>query len=181
VVISFEQGLPTAIELLSDNQRIEGAVKLFSFLDDLAGQHGIGRGDVIVNRLMGIKFREIYEAPAATVLWLAHRDLEGLALDKQVLQAKEQLSWQIAESIYNGLCFGPELRLLMAAVEESQEDLTGKVTVSLHKGHCRVLARETVLSRYCTTLNRMEQSDAFGAEDVKGFLHIQSLKLQQRA
>lgn len=181
VVITFENGIPVAVEEIATGKRVEGAVSLFTFLDELAGQHGVGREDVVVNRWMGIKWREIYEAPAATVLWQAHRDLEGLALDKQVLQTKEQLSWQIADCLYNGLCFSPELRLLMAAVEDSQEDVTGKVTISLFKGASRIVGRETVLSRYCTTLNRMEQSDAYNMDDVKGYLHIQSLRLQQRS
>ncbi len=181
LVISFEHGIPTAVEDLGSGSRIERALDLYSFLNEIAAHHGVGRADVVVNRLMGIKWREVYEAPAATVLWLAHRDLEGLVLDKQVLALKDQLTQQIGECLYNGLCFGPEMRLLMAAVEESQDNLTGKVTVVLYKGACRVVARESVLSRYCQTLNRMEQLDAFNVDDVRGFLNIQSLRLQQRA
>lgn len=179
--ISFAHGLPVAIENLATRERIEGTLNLYRYLDEQAARHGVGRGDVVVNRLMGIKWRELYEAPAMMVLWQAHQDLEGLVLDKQVQHYKDQLGPKIAECIYNGLCFGPEMRLLMAAVEESQEDVTGKVVVKLYKGASRVIARESVLSRYCRTLNRMEQLDAFDAEDVKGFLNIQSLRLQQRA
>lgn len=181
VAISFEHGVPIAIEDLVTGERVETTLELYTFLDELAAKHGVGRGDVVVNRLMGLKWREVYEAPAATVLWMAHRDLEGLVLDKQVLSAKEQIGSQVGDCLYNGLCFGPEMRLMMAAVEESQEDLTGKVTVVLYKGACKVVGRESVLSRYCRTLNRLEQLDAFEASDIRGFLNIQSLRLQLKA
>ncbi len=180
VAISFEHGIPTAIED-ANGRRIENPLEMISALNELAALHGVGRNDVIVNRLMGLKWREVYEAPAATVLWMAHRDLEGLVLDKQVLGSKEQFTCQIGECLYNGLCFSPEMRLMMAAVEDSQEDLTGKVFIELYKGTCKVIGRESVLSRYCRTLNRLEQIDAFDADDVSGFLNIQSLRLQQRA
>ncbi len=105
---------------------------------------------------------------------MAHRDLEGLVLDKQVFSVKEQFTSQIGECLYNGLCFSPEMRVMMAAVEDCQEDLSGKVLMELYKGSCRVVGRESVLSRYCRTLNSLEQIDAFDAEDVSGFLNIQS-------
>lgn len=181
IVLAFEHGVLTSVEDLSSNERVDGLLDAFNFLNDLAEGYGIGRYDMIVNRLMGIKWREVYSAPAATLLYMAHRDLESLVLDKQVLQAKEQLSWQIADCIYNGLCFAPEMRIWMSAVEESQDNLTGKVTLQLTAGRASVLGRESVLSRYCETLNRMEQFDAFNPSDVKGFTHIQSLRLQQQA
>ncbi|MDP1834763.1 MAG: argininosuccinate synthase [Chlamydiales bacterium] len=180
VTIAFEHGVPTSVQDHSSGDKIEGLLDSFQFLNDIAEDLGIGRHDMVVNRLMGMKWREVYSAPAATLLWAAHRDLEGLVLDKQILQFKEQLSWQIADCIYNGLCFAPEMRVLLSAIEESQEDLTGKVTLMLHRGYFEIVGRESVLSRYCETLNRMEQLEAFNPDDVKGFVHIQGLRLQQR-
>ncbi|MCK4555173.1 MAG: argininosuccinate synthase, partial [Candidatus Aenigmarchaeota archaeon] len=135
ISITFQGGIPIHIENLTENEHIEGSLELFQYLNKLAAKNGIGRIDIVENRFVGMKSRGVYETPAGTVLFKAHHDLECITLDKEVLHLKESFSSKIAEMIYNGFWYAPEMKFLMAAVNESQKNVSGKVCITLYKGN----------------------------------------------
>ncbi|MGB9553239.1 MAG: argininosuccinate synthase, partial [bacterium] len=121
---------------------------LFLYLNELGTENGIGRVDMVENRFIGIKSRGVYETPGATILWTAHRDLEGIAMDKEVMHLRDMLIPKFSELIYNGLWFSPEMDFLMSAFNKSQEAIDGTVILSLYKGNVTVIGRESPTSLY---------------------------------
>jgi argininosuccinate synthase len=173
VSIAFENGIPVAM-----NGEALPAVDLIMTLNHLAGAHGIGRLDLIENRLVGIKSREIYEAPAATVLHFAHQELERLTLDRWSSHYKAKLSQDYAELIYNGLWFSPLRSALDAFIDETQKVVTGTVVLKLYKGNLSVLSRESVFSLYDKALASYTSEDTFDHSAGEGFSKIFSLPLR---
>ncbi|MBI2866629.1 MAG: argininosuccinate synthase [Chloroflexi bacterium] len=176
VEIEFEQGLPLAL----NGERLE-PVSLVAELNRRAGEHGVGRIDHLEDRLVGIKSREIYEAPAATVLIAAHRALEGMALSKDQLRFKERVSQEYSELVYNGLWFSALRRDLAAFVESSQRYVTGSVRVRLHKGQAAVVGRKSPYSLYRYELATYDKGDAFDPKASPGFIHIWGLPTRTQA
>src|SRR5208282_1845972 len=128
--------------------------------------------DMVENRFVGIKSRGIYETPGATILWAAHRDLEGIAMDKEVMHIRDMLMPKFAELIYNGFWFSPEMDFIVNAFNKSQEAIDGKVTVSLLKGNVYPVARESFTPLYNQKLSSMDEEGGFNAVDSKGFINI---------
>ncbi len=173
VAIDFVQGIPVAV-----NGEKLGAIELLKKLNRIAGENGVGRLDLIENRLVGIKSREIYEAPAATLLHFAHREIERLTLDKWTARYKEQVSPAYADLIYNGLWFSPLREALDAFVDETQKRVTGNIVVKLYKGTMRVLSRSSEFSLYDQALASYTSEDTFDHSAGEGFSKIFSLPLR---
>lgn len=173
VSIVFERGIPVAI----NGEKIE-PVELLRKLNRIAGENGIGRLDLIENRLVGIKSREIYEAPAATLLHFAHRELERLTLDKWTARYKEQMSPSYAELIYNGLWYTPLRESMDAFIDETQKRVTGTVVVKVYKGTMRIMSRSSEYSLYDQALASYTSEDTFDHSAGEGFSKIFSLPLR---
>ena len=176
VVLEFEAGIPVAI----DGDKIEG-VQLIQRLHKLGGRHGIGRTDHIENRLVGIKSREIYEAPAAEILHTAHRELEKLTLAKDQVRFKRHVSDAYADMVYNGQWFSGLHRELAAFLKVNQEHVSGKVRVRLQHGSCTVVGRESPKSLYQMSLATYGQNDAYDHDAAIGFIKIHGLSQQTQA
>ena len=170
VTITFKKGIPIAIE----GQKYSGA-ELVSFLNAIGGEHGIGRIDMVENRVVGIKSREIYEAPAAVILLQAHHELEKLTLDKDTFRYKQNVSNQIANMIYDGLWFSPLFNSLMAFVDSTQENVSGEIKLQLYKGNITVLSRTSPFSLYNKELATYGAGDTFSHQDSVGFINLVGL------
>jgi len=176
VEIGFEEGNPVAL----DGKALDG-LSLITRLNEIAGSHGIGRSDVIENRLVGFKSREVYEAPAATVLHLAHRALEELTLSPGVLHFKEPLSRHYGELVYNGRWFGILRPALDAFFSKIQEFVTGTIRLKFYKGTASVIGRKSPYSLYDRKLASYGLEDTFPHKAAPGFLSIWSLPLKTEA
>ena len=173
VEIEFERGIPIAL----DGESLDG-VSLVNKLNDMAGEHGVGRIDHVENRLVGIKSREIYEAPASVVLHQAHQALEDMTLSRDQARFKSLISNQIAEMIYNGLWFSALHQDLRAFVESSQKHVEGVVRVKLFKGHSSVVGRKSPKSLYQYELATYDKGDTFDQDAAMGFIKLWGLPLQ---
>jgi argininosuccinate synthase len=176
VEIGFEKGTPVAV----DGQKLDG-VSLVEWLNKLAGSHGVGRIDHVENRLVGIKSREIYEAPAAVVLLEAHQALEAITLSKSQLRFKQKVSAEYADLIYNGLWFTAQHHDLAAYIKSSQRFVTGTVRVKLFKGSLSVVGRKSPLSLYSYDLATYDKGDQFDQSASPGFIHIWGLPVRTQA
>lgn len=170
VAITFEKGIP--VKLNGVNMT---GTELVSELNSTGAAHGIGRLDNIENRVVGIKSREVYEAPAATILHKAHTELEKLILDKDTFRAKMDISNRVANLIYDGLWFSPLFKSLMAFVDATQENITGEVILELYKGNLIVQSRESAYSLYSKELATYTIEDSFDHSASEGFLKIYGL------
>ncbi|MBE0478451.1 argininosuccinate synthase [Candidatus Aerophobetes bacterium] len=174
--IEFDRGVPVKL-----NGEKHPPVKLIQLLNELGGQNGVGRVDMVENRLVGIKSREVYEAPAAIILHTAHGELESLTLDKDVLQFKRVVSNKYAELVYNGLWESSLREALDKFVEETQRWVTGVVKVKLFKGSCQVTGRKSPFSLYDVKLATYTKEDVFDQKAAPGFIHIFGLPLTTSA
>ena len=173
VSIDFEQGVPIGL----DGRKTE-SVSIVHQLNDIGGGHGVGRIDLVENRLVGIKSREIYEAPAATILHFAHTELERLTLDRSVFNMKSQLSREYANLIYNGLWYSPLKSALDAFFNETQRNVTGNVRVKLYKGTVTVAGRSSKNSLYNAKLATYSEEDQFDHKASAGFIKIFGLPIR---
>lgn len=176
VDITFEHGRPVAL-----NGKDMDGVELIEELNRIAGKHGVGRIDHIENRLVGIKSREIYEAPAAIVLHEAHREIEFLTLSKEALRFKTHVSQTYSDLIYNGLWFSALHQDLMAFVASNQQYVTGVARVRLFKGHCMISGRKSEFSLYRHELATYEEGDQYDASAAQGFIKIHGLSQTTQA
>ena len=178
IEIKFENGFPTKVTNKADGTVVEKPLELFLYLNKLGQENGIGRVDMVENRFIGIKSRGVYESPGATILWLAHRDLEGIAMDKEVMHIRDMLIPKFAELIYNGFWFSPEMDLIMGAFSKAQEAIDGKVILCLYKGNVQVVGRESPTSLYDQEFSSMEVEGGFDATDSRGFINIHAIRLK---
>lgn len=179
IVIEFFKGIPISATNLNTGTTVNASsVELFAYLNQLGAQHGIGRIDLVENRFVGMKSRGVYETPAGTILWKAHLDLEALVLDREVFHLKEMWMPKIAQLIYNGFWFSPEMDFLMAAIEQSQAHVEGKVYLKLYKGNVDVIKRESPKSLYNQDIASMDCLGNYDQLDAKGFIKLQALRLK---
>ena len=178
VEIDFKNGLPVKVTNKNDGTVKTKPLELFLYLNELAKENGVGRIDIVENRFVGIKSRGVYETPGATILWAAHRDIEGIAMDREVMHIKQTLEPKFAELIYNGFWYSPEMDFLMAAFNKSQEFIDGKVVVGLYKGNVIMLGRESPTSLYNKELSSMDVEGGFDQTDSKGFIRINAIRLK---
>lgn len=180
ISIEFKQGIPIKVINPSDQTYVEGShAALLAYLNQLGCKHGIGRIDIVENRFVGMKSRGIYETPGGTILWKAHLDLEALVLDREVFHLKAHWMPKIAQLIYNGFWFAPEMEFLMAAVNQSQEQVEGIVHMTLHKGHAYATGRESNRSHYHAQIASMDCHGSYDPSDAKGFIHLHALRLRK--
>ncbi len=170
ISIDFEKGEPVYL-----NGNKLSPIELVNELNQIGGKHGIGRMDLIENRVVGIKSREIYEAPAATILHKAHYELEKLVLDKDTFRFKQNISNTIANMIYDGLWFTPLFKALGSFVESTQENVSGEIIIEMYKGTLSVLSRHSEHSLYNKELATYSAEDAFDHKAAEGFLKIYGL------
>jgi len=172
IEIGFEKGIPVSI-----NGEKYNPVELVEKLNKIGGENGVGRIDMVEDRVVGIKSREVYEAPAATILYTAHRELESLTLDRDTLQFKTSLSQKYATLVYDGLWYSPLRDALDSFFDKIQEVVTGSVLVKLFKGSCRVVGRKSPCSLYDVKLATYTREDIFNQKAAEGFIQIWGLPL----
>lgn len=173
IQITFEKGKPISIdgkEMPLDELILE--------LNMIAGKHGVGRIDHVENRLVGIKSREIYEAPAATTLIAAHQELEALTLPREVAEFKPTIEQKLAQTVYYGLWYSPLTEALQSFIQKTQEHVSGTVKVKLYKGHAQVIGRESKNSLYDFDLATYNKADAFDHDAALGFIKLWGLPTQ---
>lgn len=173
ITLTFENGVP--VKLNDETLQLD---VLIQKLDKLAGKHGIGRIDHVENRLVGIKSREVYECPAATVLMAAHKDIEDITLEKSLAHFKIYIEDKMADIIYNGLWFSPLMNSLLAFIKESQKDVNGTVRVKLFKGNVICEGRKSANSLYDEKLATYTSADEFDQEAAAGFIKLYGLPTQ---
>jgi argininosuccinate synthase len=176
LAIDFEQGVPVAI----DGESM-GPVELLTQLNLVGGQHGVGRADLVENRLVGMKSRGVYETPGGTILYTAHQGLESICLDRETLHYKELVGHRYAELVYNGLWFTPLREALDAFVGKTQERVTGSVRVKLFKGSCTVVGRKSPFSLYREDFATFGKDDVYDQSDAAGFINLFGLPLKVKA
>ena len=176
--IEFKDGRPLKVTNLNDKTSYTDPLELFTYMNTVGKKHGVGRIDMVENRFIGIKSRGIYETPAGTILFNALRDLEGIAMDKEVMRLRNMLAPEFASIIYNGFWFSPEMDFIMAAIEKSQEFISGKVLIQLYKGNARPVGRESPRSLYDQELSSMDIAGGFDQADSFGFIRVNSLRLK---
>jgi argininosuccinate synthase len=176
--IHFRDAIPNRIVDQRDGAEITDALSIFDFLNERGGEHGIGRVDMVENRFVGIKSRGVYETPGGTILHHALRDLEGIAMDREVLRLRDALSPRFAEFIYNGFWFSPEMDFIRAAFAQSERLIDGHVNVRLFKGNVVIRGRESPSSLYDRDLSSMDVEGGYDQKDARGFIRINSLRLR---
>ncbi len=174
IIISFEKGIATAV----DGQAMSPA-KLLTHLNQIGGKNGIGRVDMVESRFVGMKSRGVYETPGGTILHIAHRAIESITLDRDVINLKDSLMPRFAKLAYNGFWFSPEMRILLNMGEETQKQVTGEVRLELYKGNCLVTGRRSPYSLYDSDIATMEADQgAYNPQDAIGFIKLNALPLQ---
>jgi argininosuccinate synthase len=176
VRIGFERGTPITV----DDQPLSPAA-LLDRLNKVAGRHGVGRVDMVENRFVGMKSRGVYETPGGTVLHAAHRAVESITLDREVMHERDRLSPRFAELIYNGFWYAPEMAFVRAAIESSQENVTGEARIKLFKGAATVTGRRSPVSLYSeSTVTFEDSATEYRQSDATGFIRIQGQRLRPR-
>jgi argininosuccinate synthase len=173
VEITFESGVPVAV----DNKKMDG-VSLVSKLNEIGGANGIGRVDIVENRLVGIKSRGVYETPGGTILMMAHKDLESITLERDTAHYKEGVAIKYAELIYYGQWFSPLKESLDKFIDETQKRVNGTVRLKLYKGNCSVVGRKSPHSLYDPNLATFEKEAVFNQKDAEGFINLFGLPIK---
>jgi len=176
IEIEYENGNPVAV----DGRRLEPAALLVA-LNRLGGEHGIGRVDLVENRFVGMKSRGVYETPGGSILHVAHRALESLTLDREVLHLRDSLVPRYAEMIYYGFWFSPERLAVQGLIDQVQQDVTGNVRLKLYKGTVTVAGRKSPRSLYRTDFATFEADQVYRQRDAEGFINLNALRLKIRA
>jgi argininosuccinate synthase len=175
VEIDFEDGVP---------KRVDGEVlspaNLLARLNELGGQNGIGRVDMVENRYVGMKSRGVYETPGGTILHVAHRAVESICMDREVMHFRDSLIPKISEIMYYGYWFSPEMEVLKKTIDETQKDVTGTVRLKLYKGNCTVIGRKAEKSLYHGAFATFERDTVYFQKDAEGFIRLNALRLRIR-
>ena len=177
IKIEFKDGIPVKVSNLENNTVKTDALELFEYLNTLGRENGIGRLDMVENRFVGIKSRGVYETPGGTILHEAHKDIEGVAMDREVMRLRDMLATRLAELVYNGFWFSPEMEFIMAAIDKSQEVIDGEVTLKLYKGTAYPVSRTSPSSLYNQDLASMDIEGGYNQEDAEGFIKINAIRL----
>ena len=175
VEIEFDAGMPVAV-----NGETFSPASLLDRLNRIAGEHGVGRVDLVENRFVGMKSRGVYETPGVTVLHAAHRAVESLTLDREVAHLKDSLNARVAEMIYYGFWYTPEFEAVRALVDESQKQVTGTARLKLYKGNCIVVGRRSPRSLYSEEFATFERDSVYNQRDAEGFIKLNALRLRMR-
>ena len=175
VEIQFEQGIPVAV----DGERLSPAA-LLAHLNRVGGENGIGRVDLVENRYVGMKSRGVYETPGGTILQVAHRAVESITMDRDVMHLRDSLIPRFSELVYYGYWYSPEMEMLQAAIDESQKGVTGTARLRLYKGNCDVVGRKSPVSLYNPEFATFEADRVYQQADATGFIRLNALRLRIR-
>ena len=175
IEIGFEKGEPVSL-----NGKSLDAVALLDALNKLGGAHGIGRVDLVENRFVGMKSRGVYETPGVTILQAAHRALESITLDREVMHLRDSLGVKFAESVYYGFWFAPEFEMMRKMTDETQTSVTGDVRLKLYRGNATVVGRRAPRSLYSERLATFEAEDIYNQRDAEGFIKLNALRLRMQ-
>jgi argininosuccinate synthase len=173
VEISFVKGNPVAI----DGKKMSPA-KLMDHMNIVAGNNGIGRVDMVENRFVGMKSRGVYETPGGTVLWAAHRAVESITMDREVMLMRDSLIPKYAQLAYNGFWYAPEMKTLQAYIDATQENVNGTARMKLYKGNCTVVGRKSPNSLYSEAFATFEKDQVYNQKDATGFIRLNGLRLR---
>ncbi len=176
VEIDFERGNPVAV----NGDRL-GPVDLLTRLNTLGGKHGVGRVDIVENRYVGMKSRGVYETPGGTILHVAHRGVEQLTMDREVMNLRDSLIPRYAQLVYNGYWYAPEREALQGMIDQSQAKVTGTARIKLYKGSATLVGRKASVSLYSTAHASFEAEDVYNQADADGFIKLNALRLRLRA
>ncbi|MDP8262770.1 MAG: argininosuccinate synthase [Candidatus Ancaeobacter aquaticus] len=177
VEIEFKKGTPWAI-----NGKKYSPYALLKRLNELGGKNGIGRIDIVENRFVGMKSRGVYETPGGTILHVAHRAIESITMDREVMRLRDSFMPKYAELVYYGFWFSPEMSLMNTMIDETQKNVTGVVRLKLYKGNCIVVGRKSKKSLYREDVVTFEKDDgAYNQKDAEGFIRLQALRLKIHA
>lgn len=173
VEIAYEAGNPVAM-----NGATMAPADLLAEANRISGAHGVGRVDIVENRYVGMKSRGVYETPGGTLLHAAHRAVESITMDREVLHLRDSLISRYAEQVYYGYWFAPEREMLQAAIDQSQRNVTGTARLKLYKGNCDVVGRKSPVSLYQQDLATFEADEVYNQKDAEGFIRLNALRLR---
>ena len=176
VEIDFEEGNAVAV----DGERMTPATVMHT-LNRFGGENGIGRVDLVENRFVGMKSRGVYETPGGTILFIAHRAMESITMDREVMHLRDSLIPRYSEMVYYGFWFSPEREMLQTMIDASQQPVNGTVRVKLYKGNCTVVGRKSENSLYNPDLATFEEDEVYNQKDAEGFIRLNALRLRMRA
>ena len=176
VTIDFEKGIPTAV-----NGRKYTPARLLMKLNQIGSQNGVGRVDVVEDRFVGMKSRGVYETPGGTILHVAHRAMESITMDREVMHIRDSLIPKFSQLIYNGFWFSPEMDVLRALIEETQKDVTGSVRLTVYKGNVTITGRKSPFSLYREDVVTFEADKVYDQSKATGFIDLHGLRLRIRA
>lgn len=176
VEIDFEAGTPVAV----DGERLEPAA-LLTRLNELGGVHGVGRVDIVENRFVGMKSRGVYETPGGTLLWQAHRAVESITLDREVMRIRDSLIPEYASLVYRGFWFSPEREMLQTMIDATQAHVTGTARLKLFKGNIQTVGRKSLKTLYRQDFVTFEEDDVYDQADAAGFIRLNALRLRLRS
>ena len=177
IAVHFKDGTPVKVVNLNDRTVVTRPLELYQYVNKLGAENGIGLLDMVENRFVGIKSRGVYETPGAEILLKAHMDIEGIAMDREVMRLRNMFSPVFSEFVYNGFWFSPEMEFLMAAIDKSQELIDGIVYITLYKGNVMIDGRESPSSLYNQDLSSMDIEGGFNQQDSEGFIKINAIRL----
>ena len=173
VIIEFEKGIPVKV-----NGEALSPANIMRKLNEIGSKHAVGRVDIVENRFVGMKSRGVYETPAGTILYFAHRGLEEITMDREVMFLRDSFIPTYAKLVYNGFWYAPEREMLQAAITESQKFVTGEVRVKLFKGACHVTGRRSPFSLYDDSIATFEKDEVYDHKDAAGFIKLNALRLK---
>jgi argininosuccinate synthase len=175
VEIDFEEGVPKRID-----GKLLSPANLLQQLNEIGGRNGIGRVDMVENRYVGMKSRGVYETPGGTILHVAHRAVESITMDREVMHFRDSLIPKVSELIYNGYWFSPEMEVQKKMLDEMQKDVTGTARLKLYKGNCIVIGRKSEKSLYHGAFATFEKDTVYNQKDAEGFIRLNALRLRIR-
>lgn len=177
--IVFNRGAPVRCSESSTGKIFEQPLHILQYLNQIGGEHGVGRLDIVENRFVGLKSRGVYETPGCRILYEAHQDLEIYCLDREILRVKTFLADKMADYVYNGFWFSPEGEYVKKCIEESQNNVNGRVTVEIFKGNCAAISRESLSSLYNQELSSMNVHGELNPSAATGFIEINAIRLKE--
>jgi argininosuccinate synthase len=175
IEIDFEDGIPMRID-----GEAHSPAKLLARLNEIGGENGIGRVDMVENRYVGMKSRGVYETPGGTILHVAHRAIESITMDREVMHLRDSLVPKMSELIYYGYWFSPEMEVMGKTIDETQRDVTGTVRLKLYKGNCIVTGRKSEKSLYSGEFATFDEDSVYEQKDAEGFIRLNALRLRIR-
>ena len=176
VEIGFEKGNPVSVDGVPMSP-----AKLLDHMNKLAGENGVGRMDMVENRFVGMKSRGVYETPGGTALWAAHRAVESITMDREVMMMRDSLIPKYAQLAYNGFWYAPEMDVLQKFIDSTQERVTGTARLKLYKGNCIVVGRKSPFSLYNEDFATFEKDQVYEQTDATGFIRLNALRLRIQA